>query len=516
MHAFEALLLILAGAVLLSLLARRLNAPFPPLLALGGAAVAFLPHAPELTLDPQLVLALFVAPVLLDAAFDSSPRDLKRNVVPITFLTIVAVGVTVIAVAVSARAMEPSMAWPVALALGAIVAPPDAAAATSVLRAVPVPHRVRVVLEGESLFNDASALLTYRLAVTAATAGLVADGSLAAMLLWMAAGSVLLGVAAGWIASRVNGRIQDAPMAILIQFTATFGVWVLAERLGVSAIISVVVYGLVVARLSARRTPAAIRAPSYAVWETVVFALNAAAFAIVGLQIGPIWRGLEPVQRGEYAVFAVIILAVAVLARLGWVMTYNLAVQAKNSVYGRSVPQGETPPTLKTGLIVGWAGMRGVVSLATAYALPADFPHRDLILLATFAVVLGTLVLQGLTLGPLIRLLRVRDDGQLAREIHFAREAVTRAGLAHVAGKDGPDAERLREDYSVRLAALERSSPEDGRPFSDRDRLSAAVLEAKRDALFELRVSGRIGDAAYYQLEEELDRHELSLTPVVR
>lgn len=172
MHAFEALLLILAGAVLLSLLARRLNSPFPPFLALGGAAVAFLPHAPEITLDPQLVLALFVAPVLLDSAFDSSPRDLKRNIVPITFLTVVAVGVTVIAVALSARAMEPSMAWPVAIALGAIVAPPDAAAATAVLRAVPVPHRVRVVLEGESLFNDATALLTYRLAVLAATAGL--------------------------------------------------------------------------------------------------------------------------------------------------------------------------------------------------------------------------------------------------------------------------------------------------------------------------------------------------------
>jgi CPA1 family monovalent cation:H+ antiporter len=516
MHAFEALLLILVGAILLSLLARRLNAPFPPFLALGGAAVAFLPHAPELTLDPELVLALFVAPVLLDAAFDSSPRDLKRNIVPITFLTIVAVGVTVVAVALSARAMEPSMAWPVAIALGAIVAPPDAAAATSVLRAVPVPHRVRVVLEGESLFNDATALLTYRLAVTAATAGLVMGWPLVAMLVWMIVGSVVLGFASGWIASRINGRIDDAPLAILVQFVATFGVWILAERIGVSAIISVVIYGLVIARLSARRTAAAIRAPSYAVWETVVFALNATAFAIVGLQIGPIWRELEADQRNEYAVFALAILGVAVVARLAWVMTYNVAAQIKNRTLGANPPKGQTPPTLRTGLVVGWSGMRGVVSLATAYALPMSFPHRDLILLATFAVVLGTLSIQGLTLGPLIRLLRIHDDGQLAREIHFARETVAQAGLDHVSKKKGSVAARLREDYAERLDALKQSAPDHGRIFSDQDVLLTGVLGVKREALLELRTSGQVSDAAYFQIEEELDRLELSLTPVVR
>ena len=516
MHAFEALLLILIGAVLLSLLARRLNAPFPPFLALGGAVVAFLPHAPELTLDPDLVLALFVAPVLLDAAFDSSPRDLKRNAVPIFFLTVVAVAVTVLAVALSARAMEPSMTWAVAIALGAIVAPPDAAAATSVLRAVPVPHRVRVVLEGESLFNDATALLTYRLAVMAATAGLVTGWPLIAMLVWMVLGSLGLGAAAGWLASRINGRIEDAPLAILLQFVFTFGVWVVAERVGVSAIITVVVYGLVVARLSARRTSAAIRAPSYAVWETVVFALNATAFAIVGLQSGPIWRGLEPGQRNEYAIFALIILGVAVVARLVWVMTYNVVAQIKNRTLGAHPPEGQTPPTLRTGLVVGWSGMRGVVSLATAYALPQGFPHRDLILLATFAVVLGTLAIQGLTLGPLMRLLKIRDDGQLGEEILFARKTVAQVALDHVGKKTGPIVERLRADYTARLEALNAASPEDGRIFSDQDRVTAGVLEAKRDALLDLRLSGRISDTAYYQLEEELDRIELSLTPVVR
>lgn len=516
MHAFEALLLILFGAILLSLLARRLNAPFPPFLAIGGAAVAFLPFAPELDLDPELVLALFVAPILLDAAFDSSPRDLKRNIVPITFLSLVAVGVTVVAVALTARGLEPAMAWPVAIALGAIVAPPDAAAATAVLRAVPVPHRVRVILEGESLFNDASSLLTYRLAVTAAVSGLAFGWPLIASLVWALAGSLALGIGAAWVSGRVNGRVQDAPIAILIQFVATFGVWIAAERLGLSAIISVVVYGLSVARFSARRTSAAVRAPSYAVWETVVFALNATAFALVGLQIRPIWLELEAWQQREYAVFALIILGVAIAARLGWVMIYTTIVAIKNRLFGTDLPQGEARPSIATGLVVGWSGMRGVVSLATSYALPESFPHRDLILLSTFTVVLGTLAIQGLTLGPLIRLLKIEDDGKLDGEIKKAREAVALAGLDHVKGIDSPAARRLRTDYEGRLKALRAADPEEGRVYTDQDRLLGQVLEAKREVLHRLRMSGEIGEAAYFQLEEELDRHELSLTPVER
>ena len=515
MHAFETILIVLLGAVLLSLLARRLNAPFPPFLAMGGALVAFLPHAPELSLDPELVLALFVAPVLLDASFDSSPRDLKRNIVPITFLSLAAVGVTVIGVAFAARGMEPGMAWPVAIALGAIVAPPDAAAATAVLRAVPVPYRIRTILEGESLFNDASSLLTYRLAVTAAAGGMAMGWTLAASLVWALVGSVTFAVAAAWITSRLTRRIVDAPSSILIQFITTFGVWIAAERLGLSAIITVVVYGLTIARMAADN-PAEVRSPSYAVWETVVFALNATAFALVGLQIGPIWRGLDPAQRGEYAGFAVVILVVAVLTRLGWVMAYNTVLRAKNRLFGAKMPEGETPPDARAGLVVGWAGMRGVVSLAAAYALPFDFPHRDLLLLSTFAVVMGTLVLQGLTLGPLIRLLKIEDDGMLPREIKRAREATAEAALAHVEGLDTSEARRMAEDYRERLDLIRSEQSDDGRVESATDDLRSAVLEIKRDVLMRLRLSGEIGEGAYYQLEEELDRHELSLTPVVR
>jgi Na+/H+ antiporter len=515
MHAFEAILIILLGAVLLSLAARRLKAPFPPFLAIGGALVAFLPFAPDLRLDPELVLALFVAPVLLDTAFDSSPRDLRRNAIPITFLSLAAVGVTVTGVAFAARGMEPTMAWPVAIALGAIVAPPDAAAATAVLRAVPVPYRIRTILEGESLFNDASSLLTYRLAVTAAAGGMAMGWMLVASLLWALIGSVVFAVAAAWVSSRLSRLIADAPSSILIQFITTFGVWIAAEQLGLSAIITVVVYGLTIARMAASN-PAEVRSPSYAVWETVVFALNATAFALVGLQIGPIWRGLEPAQRGEYAGFALVILLVAIAARLGWVMTYNTVVRTKNRLFGADMPDDEAPPTAGAGVVVGWAGMRGVVSLAAAYALPLGFPHRDLLLLSTFAVVMGTLVIQGLTLGPLIRLLKITDDGRLPREIRRAREETAKAALAHVESLDTGEARRIAEEYRERLELIRSDRSADGRVESATDDLRAAVLDVKREALMRLRISGEIGEGAYYQIEEELDRHELALSPVVR
>lgn len=515
MHGFETILIVMAAAVLLSLVAQRLKAPFPPFVALAGAAVAFLPFAPQITLDPALVLALFVAPVLLDAAFDSSLRDLKRNAVPIAFLSLVAVGVTVTAVAFTAKALVPALPWPAAVALGAIVAPPDAAAATAVLRLIPAPYRVRTILEGESLFNDASALLIYRLAVAATLATMPQGWMLVGAMAWAVVGSVAFALVAAWLQIRLMRQLTYAPAAIVLQFISTFGVWIAAERLGLSAIVTIVVYAMAVARMAARSS-AEIRAPAYAVWETAVFGLNVLAFMLVGLQIGPIWRGLEAAQRQDYAVFALIILGVCVAARIGWVMTYNLVVRAKNQLFGARPPEGAAPPTLRAGLVVGWAGMRGVVSLAAAYALPPSFPERDLILLAVFAVVMGTLVVQGLTLGPLIKALGLGDDGVLQADIRRARRGVAEAALALVDGRTDAPAKRLQAEYRERHGAVAGITTGDARVRLPVDDLVEEVLAAKREKLLAMRLSGEISDAAYYQLEEELDRHELALTPVVR
>ena len=243
MHVFETILVLLLGAAALSSFARRLGIPYPTLLAIAGAVLAFIPGAPRLELPPDLILALFVAPVLLDAAFDASLRDLKRSWVPITSLIMVAVGVTTIAVAVVARMMIPDLPWPAAIAMGALVAPPDAVAALAVMRQVNPPYRVRMILEGESLLNDASALLIYRLAVGAVGGGFTL-GKAAPMFALVFVGSVVAGLVLARPMRLAMAKIHDAPSSVIFQFVATFGVWLLAEKLGLSGVVTIVVFGL--------------------------------------------------------------------------------------------------------------------------------------------------------------------------------------------------------------------------------------------------------------------------------
>src|SRR5215210_3911704 len=264
MRELEQLLGLFVAAVILAAGARRVGAPYPVFLALGGALLAFSP-VPSFTLPPDLALALFVAPVLLDAAYDASLRDLKDNWAPVTSLVIFAVGLTTAAVAVVSHALLPAMPWAAAVALGAVVAPPDAVAATAVLRPLRPPHRILTILEGESLLNDASALLIYRLAVGAVAADGFSIRAVAPTFLVAVAGSVVVGPALGWLSMRTLSRVQHVPTAIILQFVFTFGVWILAEHIGLSGVLTVVCYAVFVARTAPERTPARIRIPSYAV-----------------------------------------------------------------------------------------------------------------------------------------------------------------------------------------------------------------------------------------------------------
>jgi monovalent cation/hydrogen antiporter len=292
MRELEQILVLFLAAVILAGAARRFGAPYPVFLALGGALLAFLPGAPPFTVPPELALALFVAPVLLDAAFDASPRDLRDNWVPVTGLVVFGVGLTTAAVAIIARTLIPAMPWAPAIVLGAVVAPPDAAAAIAVLRQLRPPHRILTILEGESLLNDASALLIYRLAVAAVAMNGFSVADLAPAFLLAIAGSVVVGPALGWITIRLLGRVQHVPTSIILQFVTTFGVWLLAERIGLSAVLTMVCYAITVARTAPERIPARTRIPTYAVWETAVFALNILAFIFIGLQIRPILESL--------------------------------------------------------------------------------------------------------------------------------------------------------------------------------------------------------------------------------
>jgi CPA1 family monovalent cation:H+ antiporter len=503
--------LLLAGAVL-SAWARRINVPYPALLALTGAALALLPDMPSVTLDPELALALFVAPVLLDAAFDSSPRDLKRDWRAVVGLAIVAVAVTIGAVALVARLRVPGLPWPAAIALGAIVAPPDAAAATAVLKQMRPPHRLLVILEGESLFNDASALLVYRLAVAAAAAGSFSPWSALPLLAIVSVGSVLVGAALSRLTLFLVGRVRDVATSVIIQFLTTFGVWILAERLRLSGIITIVTYAIVTARSAPARMPARLRIPSYAVWEVVVFVLNVLAFILVGLQLRPIVQRLDRPQLLDYLVTAAAVCAAVIVVRMLWALAYALVAH-----WGRrgesADPRFAWRSSLRPAIAIGWSGMRGIVTLAAALALPASFPGRDLVLFTAFSVVLVTLVLQGGTLAPLMRLLRLEDDGTVEGEIRRARAETARAGLEALQGAgENEMTALLTRKYEARLrradgagaAAAEQAHDLPGDADAPR-----RAQEAERRKLLELRDRGVIGDDAFHRVEEELDWADL-------
>jgi Na+/H+ antiporter len=463
-----------------------------------------------LTVPPELALALFVAPILLDAAYDASPRDLKDNWAPLTGLVVFAVGLTTIAVAIVVRALIPAIPWAPAIALGAVVAPPDAAAATAVLRPLKPPHRILTILEGESLLNDASALLIYRLAVGAVAANSFSIGAVAPAFLFAVAGSLIVGPALGWLTLQWSNRVKDVPTAIILQFVSTFGVWIVADRIGLSGVLTMVCYAITVARTAPERTPARIRIPSYAVWETVIFMLNVLAFIFIGLQIRPILASLAPALLGRYVVVAGAVLLTVIVVRVAWHMSFNAIIRWRERRFGFHPPRPMLRPTVGSGLVISWAGMRGIVSLAAALALPAVFPFRDLIVLTAFSVVLGTLVLQGLTLGPLLRVLSLRDDDPVGHEVGAARARALGAGLATVERDRSPIAEAVRQELIAHLGSHE-GNHEGGaaRHFAHSD-LHRLALDAARQEIHSMRASDEIGDDAFHQMEEQLDWLEMA------
>ncbi len=518
MATFEWIIVLLLGAALLAALARRMGAPYPTFLALGGALLAFIPASPGWTLDPHLALTLFVAPVLVDAAYDTSLRDLRRNWRPITGLVIAAVGTTVVAVALAARWLVPGMPWPIAIALGAIVAPPDAAAATAVMRQVKLPHRLLKILEGESLLNDASALLVYRLAIMAMMVGHLGFGSYAPVFLLTLVGSLAAGVACGHLIPFLTNRLRDVPISLIVQFSCTFGVWIAAEAIGLSGILTLVAFAMTMARRGGPQMPARMRVPIFAVWETVVFVLNAFAFVLIGMQLRPIWARLDAGgARTDAVVTAAVVLGVTIAARFAWVMVYNALMRWRHDRAGAGPGKVARPrPTVGGGIVVSWAGMRGIVTLAAAFAIPetlpdgTPFPYRDLILLCAFAVVLGTLVLQGLTLKPLIRRMKLTDDDPVGREIRLGRTHAYQALLDAIKDDETLAAKLLRKEYGA-VVELNNSQQQDvavdevpGGPMRRR------AIAVARQRAFELRRDDVIGDDAYRVLVQELDWAELS------
>ncbi len=501
---FEAILILLFGAALLSILAKVIDVPYPALLAVAGVGVAMVPITPTFELPPELILALFVAPVLHDAAYDMSLRDLRRDWRPVLSLIVVAVGLTTAAVAVAVRWLMPDLPWGAAVALGALLAPPDAVAALAVMRQVNPPHRIRTILEGESLLNDASSLLIYRLAVAAIAEGGISAQAVVPTLLLVAIGSAVV----GWGAAKTTGslirRVDDPGIATILQFVTTFGVWLLSERLGLSGVVTIVSFGLTAARASTSAMPTAVRVISFATWETVTFVLNVLAFLLVGLQLRPILPDFSGGQHIAWFGIALLLLSVVIIVRFAWVLLFH-AFYRDDPNRPDAMPREEG---FKGVLVVGWSGMRGIVTLAAALALPAEFPGREFILFTAFVVVLGTLLLQGLTLRPLLQRLNMPRDTVVSTEIQLVRAKILEAVLAALTEQEGPTVERLRLEYQAMLAETKQEHDSFG---VDDAALRRMTLPHARRMLDELRDRGHIGDDAYRHVEQELDWFELSV-----
>jgi Na+/H+ antiporter len=502
---FEVTLLLLAVAVVLLQWARRLRVPYPALLALVGGCVAALPFAPRLSIEPRLALALFVAPAVMDTAFELPPRELLRNWISLVSLAVMLVLATTAAVAWLGVKFA-GLPVAAAVALGAIVAPPDAAAATAVLREFELPRRAMAVLQGESLLNDAVALLAFGIAVSVAMTPDRALAPLVPRLLIAVPGGALLGVLVGRVGMRMMRRVAGTLSSIIAQFLITFGTWILADHLGLSPILAVVGLAAVAAREAPQRTSARARINSNAVWVTVIFVLNVLAFLLMGLQARLILTQLQGSALRHALAFAAAVLATVIVVRFTWVMAYGFTVRRLRRFF-RKGWMGGAVPQVGVGLLVSWCGMRGLVTLATAFALPAQFPQREVIVLSAFAVVLGTLVLQGFTIRPLIACLNIAKDPSLDIEVAATRNAMLEAALAALQGESGPVADEVRSE----IAAARVSSIGRARPTTVYDELRRRALRAERTFLNERRSNGLILDDVYHHLEDELDRTELDI-----
>ena len=522
MHPVEVVLALLLLVALLTVIARRIGIPYPILMTVGGLLMGLVPGLPRIELAPEIVFLLFLPPLLFAAAFFTSPRDLQVNARPIGLLAVGLVLTTTIIVAVAVHTLAPGVPWAVAFALGAIVSPPDAVAATAIAQRLGLPRRVVTILEGESLVNDATALVAYRLAVIAAVTGTFSLGEAALSFVVVSAGGVAIGLLVGWVIIYVIGRLTDPPVEVLISLLAPFGAWLPAEALGVSGVLSVVTAGVMVGRAAPRILGSDARVLGSGVWQMVVFTLNGLVFILIGLQLPTILDTLSASRTfGELASWAVIVSVTVIVVRLVWVFP---GVYLPGLLSAR-VRAREVAPAPRNVLIVGWAGMRGVVSLAAALALPltvdggAPFPERDLVIFLTFSVILATLVGQGLTLPWLIRRLGVGDDGSADHEELHAREAAINAALARLDGlaEEWPGhmelIDHLRERHAHATEHLEHDH-ESGGVTHDQEKIEHAaiqhaVIDAQRIAVIDLRDRGVISDEALRRVERGLDLEEL-------
>ena len=511
------LILVMVCAIAAGWLANRIHVPYPIVLVLAGIGLGFVYDWPELQIEPHLMLAIVLPAVLYPAAIDTSWRDFRLNLRPILLLAIGLVATTTLAVGIAFKWLVPQAPWAVAFALGAIVSPPDAVAATAVLRRFRLPRRIVTILEGESLVNDATGLVLYRFAVATALTGVFSGWALVGEFGLIALGGLTLGIAMGWTTSRFQERLRDPMLELAMSLTTPFATYLLCESLQVSGVLGVVAVGLYRSRWAHTRTSALARLNIRTFWRAVVFVINCLVFVLIGIRLPQIAESLlhsQGLSWPRVAGLIAVLSGVAIGVRFLWVFTATYGVRWLIPSLRR-----RDPASARVSTLVSWCGMRGVVSLAAALALPAvlpsgePFPQRDLVILLTFGIVFVTLVGQGLTLPALVRALRLESDTFAETEYELAREAMRRAAIRAVdklvAEHGVPAYEAVAVKRFFNSPSLHRSGGSIS--LDSETRLWLAAAAAQRDALIKLWREDKIGDDVLIRLEREIDLAEARL-----
>jgi monovalent cation/hydrogen antiporter len=503
----------------LNAIAKWLDVPYPIPLVLGGLVLGLLPGMPEIELEPDLVLLIFLPPLLYSAAFFSDLRELRTNMRPISMLAIGLVLLTTCLVAVVGHEVL-ELSWEMAFVLGAIVSPTDPVAATTIMRRLGAPRRLVNIIEGESLVNDASALVAYKVAVTAAVAGTFSVVDAGLEFIGAVAGGVAIGLAVGFVVGEIRRRLDDIPTEITISLLTAYAAFIPADELDLSGVLAAVTAGIYLGWMAPEVSTPQMRLQGFAVWEILVFLLNAVLFILIGLQLQVIGPELDAYGAGELAGYAAVVCATVIGARFLWGFTVTYLIRAID----RREIQRARRASWQMRVVASWAGMRGAVSMAAALALPEGLPGRDLILFITFAVILVTVVGQGLTLPALIRRLGVEEDGaeEEAEEVR-ARLVAARAALARLDELVLEDwtrdetIERVRGLYEFRMRRFKVRA---GKMESEEDieersmtyqRMMRDIYTVQRRAVVELRNGGEISNDVMHRVERELDLEESRL-----
>jgi Na+/H+ antiporter len=500
----EFLVLLMGAAAVGVRLADRASIPYPIVLVVFGLGLGLVPGLPELELDPDVVFLVFLPPLLHAAGWYSSPRELREEVRPLAMLAVVLVLLTVAAVAVVAHAIVPGMSWEAAFVLGAVVGPTDPVSATATFSRIGVSARVKRIVEGEAMINDGTSLVAWRVAVAAAVDGTFSAGGAALDFVWAAAGGVAVGLAIGWAATEIIRRQDDVPLTILVTVITAYAGYIVGEEIGVSGVLGAVVSGIYSGWNAPKVFAADMRLTGIAFWRVMTFGLEVVLFILLGLQAPQV---SEQVEIAPLALQALAIALVVVAVRMAWALV-------------PFVGAGDGP---RERIAVGWAGMRGAISLAAALAVDTAVDERPQILLITFGVILVTLLGQGLTLPVVLRALRLPGENRWSPDEATARLETAQAALDRLdkmeeAGAAPEPLERLRELYRARfalcVAALEGTDGDrDGalpqlRRYADMRRDLIAV---ERRTLLDLRASGRVAPAVLRRVQHDLDLEEARL-----